>query len=176
MKPIAEFKALAATVDERTFITQWPHPFLLCDIAPAEQRMRPFKTANSETRRIPPSFLTSVRVTPALLAIPEARVLIVEKSPRNPYSNRIFVGRTATNDVVLPHQSISKAHAYFEFVPGGGWYIVDHGSRNGTRVPGQLLASKQRAALSREVPIFFGSYCVVFLESAAFYGLLRGRS
>jgi hypothetical protein len=175
MKPIPEFKSLAEVVDERTFVAKWPHPFLLCDIVAAESRLQLFKTSNGETRRIPPSVLTSIRVTPALLTIPEARVVIVEKSPRNPYSNRIFVGRTATNDVVLTHQSVSKAHAYFESVPGAGWYITDYGSRNGTRVPGQILASKQRAPLAREVPIFFGSYCVVFFEPAAFYNLLRGK-
>jgi hypothetical protein len=175
MKPIQEFKTAAATMDERAFVSKWPHPFLLCEIIASEPRLRSGKPTNAETRRLPPQFLTSIRVSPALLDLPDARVLIVEKSSRNAYSNRIFVGRTPTSDIMLPHQSISKSHAYFEHVPGGGWYITDHGSRNGTRVPGQVLASRQRAPLSGVVPIFFGSYSVIFFESAAFFDMLSRK-
>ncbi len=41
------------------------------------------------------------------------RVFSMVKAARNPWVERISVGRARNNDIVLPHKSVSKLHAHF---------------------------------------------------------------
>lgn len=59
--------------------------------------------------------------------------------------DRILLGRSATNEVVLAGDpEVSRAHAALEPV-GGGWTVVDDGmSRNGTYVNGERVVRHRR--------------------------------
>jgi pSer/pThr/pTyr-binding forkhead associated (FHA) protein len=53
------------------------------------------------------------------------------------------VGRGAYNDVVLPDESVSDAHAKLQ-KREAGWYVVDMGSTNGTYVGGRRVETEQK--------------------------------
>lgn len=48
---------------------------------------------------------------------------------------RMSVGRTIDNDIVLPSDHVSRVHAYF-FRNGSSWFIADNDSKNGILVNG----------------------------------------
>ena len=51
----------------------------------------------------------------------------------------ISVGRLSTNDLYLPDDQVSRQHAKLE-PRDGGYYIVDLGSSNGTKLNGVAVA------------------------------------
>src|SRR5687768_7649908 len=57
-----------------------------------------------------------------------ATVHEVRKRPMAAFTERVGVGRTANNDVVLSFAGVSKYHAYFTKV-AEGWSLNDAGSR-----------------------------------------------
>ena len=98
------------------------------------------------------------------------KVAFVAKRPGNPYAHLISVGRSASNDISLSVESISRVHGYFvaddESSTGGGeasadkessgWSFIDHGSTNGSRLDGQDLVSGQRYPLRDGAEIQLG--------------------
>lgn len=60
------------------------------------------------------------------------------KSDRNPLSDLLTVGRSASNDVVIDSVEVSKLHAWIK-ATGAGFTISDQGSTNGTFVDGVRL-------------------------------------
>jgi pSer/pThr/pTyr-binding forkhead associated (FHA) protein len=69
------------------------------------------------------------------------------------------VGRGAHNDVVLPDESVSDAHAKLQ-KREAGWYVVDMGSTNGTYVGGRRVETEQK--LEGAPDLRFGGVKVVF--------------
>lgn len=66
-------------------------------------------------------------------------------------SNRVTLGRAATNDVALPlDDSVSRFHAVLENYPTG-WCVRDVGSSNGTYVNGRQVSSEHRVGDSDEI-------------------------
>ena len=172
MQSINEFRSAASLETEQSFVAKYPRPVLLFNLTPADQTARSFKT--SFTRDMPARPVGgTIRITPTMLSKPELRAAMLEKSTRNPYTDRIFVGRTPTNDVVVAHHSVSKSHAFFECLPGGMWHITDNGSRNGTMVRGEPIPPNQRVSVAGETTIVFGFYPVVLMDPAALYSLLK---
>jgi hypothetical protein len=76
-------------------------------------------------------------------------------------SDRVRIGRTAGNDVVLSGDAeVSRAHAVLE-AAGGGWTVVDDGmSRNGTFVNGERVMRHRRLE-DRDV-VRIGSTSILF--------------
>jgi hypothetical protein len=74
------------------------------------------------------------RYDPLAKPQPDWLVFPVKRTGRCPFPSMIAIGRAANNDVVLLDISISKFHAYFKEVEGGGFTLQDAGSRNGTYV------------------------------------------
>ena len=54
--------------------------------------------------------------------------------------DRVTVGSSLTNDVVVTEPSVSRVHAIVQLV-GGTWMVEDCGSRNGTYVAGKRIPS-----------------------------------
>jgi hypothetical protein len=65
----------------------------------------------------------------------------VRKSGRSLTSLFISVGRTRTNDVIVPDVSLSKFHAFFK-LDGEVFSVQDGRSRNGTFVDGARVAAQ----------------------------------
>jgi ABC-type multidrug transport system ATPase subunit len=56
------------------------------------------------------------------------------------YKSQLLLGRTAPNDICLPHPSVSREHALLEKTPQG-LLIRDRGSVNGVQVGGKRISS-----------------------------------
>lgn len=66
---------------------------------------------------------------------------------------RVTIGRHASNDLALTDDSeVSRVHAVLEPV-GPAWVVRDLGSRNGTRVNGDLIAGDRRLLPGDELTI-----------------------
>lgn len=72
---------------------------------------------------------------------------------------KIMVGRTGNNDVVIPHPTISKFHAYFALTPEAP-KLIEAGSRNQSRINGERVTSelKPRSLKSGDT-VQFGAAC-----------------
>lgn len=101
-------------------------------------------------------------------------VFQVAKSERNPYADRISVGRAANCDIVLRHASISKLHAHFKPGRGAEAELVDLGSRNGTRVNDRRLASNAPRVVAPGDVIQFGGAPTRLVDGEGLYDLLHG--
>ncbi len=67
------------------------------------------------------------------------RLAFIAKRPGNPFAHLISVGRSASNDITMAVDSVSKVHGYF-VRDGDGWSFTDHGSTNGSTLAGKELA------------------------------------
>ena len=67
----------------------------------------------------------------------------------NPFEGGISLGRASVNDLVLPHKSISRFHAYFQHeATSARWAVADAASRNGTQADGISLKANVPAVLA----------------------------
>jgi hypothetical protein len=65
------------------------------------------------------------------------------------FPDRITIGRTSNNDIVIPDGSVSRLHAYVRR-DGQSWVVADAGSKNGSWLSSvQLIARKERPISSR---------------------------
>lgn len=65
------------------------------------------------------------------------------------------IGRTPSNDIVIPQPQVSSRHALLHHV-NGKLFIEDAGSANGTFVRGQRITPGQRVAVSAGEKVFIG--------------------
>jgi pSer/pThr/pTyr-binding forkhead associated (FHA) protein len=117
--------------------------------SPVEQAVVPSAPvgggAGSPTPIVPPRSVTappaSGRPLLATLEVVSTGVLKGQRfEVRTPLAH---VGRGAHNDVVLPDESVSDAHAKLQ-KREAGWYVVDMGSTNGTYVGGRRVETEQK--------------------------------
>jgi hypothetical protein len=93
-----------------------------------------------------------------------------------PYAHFITVGRTAINDVVLPHESISKYHAFLK-KDGERYLLQDAGSTNGTFLDDMRVASTRSGEpmpLRSGARVRFGKVTMTFLAVGDFLRFARG--
>ena len=128
--------------DVEAFVRAYPHPALSLRIpSESEAEARLEKTVRLNDTMDDEGLA-------GLLGDPMDRthVAFLEKSSRNPFGNIISVGRTATNDLVIPHASVSKVHAVFTNV-GTAWKITERKAKNGLYVNRVLLENGATAVV-----------------------------
>ncbi len=92
----------------------------------------------------------------------------------NPFEAGISLGRASVNDVVLPHKSISRFHAYFQRESTSArWAVADAASRNGTQADGLPLKPNVPTLLSSAHRLRVGDLDLTFLSSEAFVRWLK---
>lgn len=92
----------------------------------------------------------------------------------NPFEEGISLGRASVNDVVLPHKSISRFHAYFQLeATSARWALADAASRNGTQADGIPLKPNVPAVLGSAHRLRIGDLDLTFLSSEAFVRWLK---
>lgn len=101
--------------------------------------------------------------------------VVIEKSADNAFKQRITIGRTANNDIVLDDTSVSRFHAWIE-QQNMDWVLVDAGSRNGSTVAGRKVAAKTPIVLTNGTPLRIGSLTLTYYTSQGFLDLLHRRA
>lgn len=77
---------------------------------------------------------------------------------------RVSIGRSRDNDLFLPDQWLSRAHAEIQ-VRDDGFYLVDLGSKNGTLLNGTRLEREERLRAGDVITL--GEHLVTFVEEDA---------
>ncbi len=99
-------------------------------------------------------------------------VLPISKSDKNPFSDRISVGRARNCDLVIRHLSVSKLHAHFRQT-GTGLELIDARSKNGTRVNAVALSPGAPRRIELNDTIHFGTVHAVLVDAVALHEMLR---
>lgn len=154
------------------FVAAHAKPFVLQHVPPKLDAQWTFKTQT----------LSSTGVSIAQLIVREGlkvsnelaryNVFEVTKSAANPWPDRVSVGRARNNDIVLADGSVSKLHAHFT-MEHGHHFLLDAGSRNGTRINDAPLAERGRARLSYGDVLTFGAQNVTFIDGGRLYDMVR---
>ena len=157
----------AKELNKEQFLKKYPHPFLVQYTA----------SENKEGKRM--SFSTiSVRSLDELLKI-EAQdkkeiqdVFPVKKTENNPFSSKIIIGRTATQDIIIDSSSISKFHAYFE-IKEGKYLFYDKGSTNGSKLNNMELEASMSVMVRNNDIISLASLNYTFYYAETAYEVFR---
>src|SRR5438105_2073759 len=80
-----------------------------------------------------------------LTAEPEMELYPLAKKPGASFPDRITIGRTANNDVVVADASVSRLHAYVR--QADGWLVADAGSKNGSWLDDVALEPRRETPL-----------------------------
>lgn len=132
------------------FVARHPGLFFLVGHANSPSDRVDFKTCDGKSRM---ALLAEAARSEqnALFVIP------INKSPLNPYMDRISVGRARNCDVVIRHPSVSKLHAHVRVHDDGTHTITDLGSHNGTRIGDRLLTPHVSEPLSLNGVVILGT-------------------
>jgi hypothetical protein len=105
----------------------------------------------------------------------DMRIWRLKKRTGTSFSGTLMLGRADSNDVVIPHASVSKLHARLAADRQGRWTLTEAGSANGTNVDGQALASGQTAVLNPGTFLLLGGVAVSCLEPGTLVQALLAR-
>jgi hypothetical protein len=95
------------------------------------------------------------------------------KKPGASFPDRITIGRTENNDVVIADPSVSRLHAYVR--QANGWMIADAGSKNGSWLGLDALEPRREAALASVTVLRLGDVELTFYQSSDLFELLGGN-
>ena len=105
-------------------------------------------------------------------------VIVVRKPLNAPVQDRIFLGRSETNDICVPHKTVSKLHAYFQRdastagVIATKWQLVDTGSANGTKHNGMRIPPRAKATILDGDTVCFGRCVFQWMTARSLYDRL----
>lgn len=99
----------------------------------------------------------------------EERIFPLIKAPRNPFLDRVSVGRAPNCDVIIQDPSVSKLHGYFCDITLEAAVFTDAKSANGTRVNGIIVPPGTSIAVQNGTHIIFGRIQCVFLAPGDVY-------
>ena len=103
----------------------------------------------------------------------ELEVFPLAKKPGASFPDRITIGRTSNNDVVIADTSISRLHAYIRR-DAGTWVIADGGSKNGSWLQGGVLEPRKERALPSRALLRFGDIDLTFYSAPDLFVALGG--
>ncbi len=103
----------------------------------------------------------------------ELEVFPLVKKPGASFADRITIGRTHNNDIVIVDHSVSRLHAYARQA-GGSWVIADAGSKNGSWLRGAALEARREQALPSKAALRLGEVELTFYVASDLFDALGG--
>lgn len=97
------------------------------------------------------------------------------KKPGASFPDRITIGRTPNNDIVINDTSISRLHAYLRR-SGDGWVVADAGSKNGSWLKGAALDARKEHDIESRAVLRLGEVDVTFYEAGDLFAALGGKA
>ena len=95
------------------------------------------------------------------------------KKPGASFPDRITIGRTSNNDIVVADASISRLHAYVRR-DGSHWVVADGGSKNGSSLKGAPLEARRERPLESRAVLRLGDVDLTFYLANDLYAMLGG--
>jgi pSer/pThr/pTyr-binding forkhead associated (FHA) protein len=95
------------------------------------------------------------------------------KKPGASFPDRITIGRTSNNDVVIADHSVSRLHAYVRR-DGNGWVVADAGSKNGSWLRGDALDPRRERPIPSRALLRIGDVDLTFYIAADLFTALGG--
>ncbi len=163
---LGKFHQKYGNFDRASFLELFSCPFLIFDL---KGEMKPPKSLQTyaETTQSSVATATGKNVNDVSLG---TYVAPIQKSLRNSVKDTIFVGRKPWSDIVIPHVSISKMHAFFKKNQNGAYIICDTSSRKGTQVRGKKVTPKAYVELhSKDIIVFADAITSRFLDTGDFF-------
>ena len=107
-------------------------------------------------------------------AVLESRVIEIAKRKDITEPDKITIGRSPNNDIVVYNKLVSRKHAYLQFSSEDqGCFLVDAGSSNGTFLNNNKLTPHEKYQLTDADEISIGPETIVlFFASKAFHTFL----
>lgn len=105
----------------------------------------------------------------------EPMAVVIEKTKDNAFKQRITIGRTGNNDIVLDDSSVSRFHAWIE-LQNQDWIFVDAGSRNGSTIAGRKVVAKATATLTNGLSVRIGALQLTYYTAQGFLDMLHRRA
>ena len=155
---------LARTLARDAFVASHPGCFLVKRPKPAAQQKPKSPGFGFATAGVKVDFDPSAA---------EWQVLPVTKRPRNPFPQRITVGRATNCDLVLRVPSVSKVHAHIVCEAGGPHYLQDNRPSNATFLNNERLAPGESRALRIGDLVRFGPLEFEFVDAARLHEIVR---
>jgi hypothetical protein len=102
----------------------------------------------------------------------EMELYPLAKKPGASFRDRITIGRTSNNDIVIADHSVSRLHAYVR--RADGWLVADAGSKNGSWLGATALEARRETALPPGALLRFGDVMLTFYRAEDLFDLLGG--
>lgn len=102
----------------------------------------------------------------------EMELYPLAKKPGASFPDRITIGRTPNNDVVIADPSVSRLHAYVR--QADGWVVADAGSKNGSWLDAAPLEPRRETPLPPGSVLRLGDVLLTFYRSEELFDLLGG--
>jgi hypothetical protein len=138
---IESLQAKARGMTREKFIEAFPVPALLVVYREADSGSSAIDPASQGVQ------LLTVSIKSASILRYLNRAAFICKRPGNPFAHLISVGRSASNDVAIAVDSVSKVHGYFAR-ENQDWCFTDHSSTNGSLLNDRPLESGDKAVLN----------------------------
>ncbi|HEY4222430.1 MAG TPA: FHA domain-containing protein [Myxococcota bacterium] len=174
-KTINDYIPLAKSATVDAFVSRYNHPFLFGrEVLEEEFRFSTLVTEESSVEhKKPPGADALAPLSPPGTDVFRIRhwVIAVKKPPAAPAQDRIFLGRSETNDICVPHKTVSKLHAYFLRDPQitTKWQVVDTGSANGTKHNGLRIPPRAKVTIVDADTICFGRCVFQWMTARSLY-------
>jgi hypothetical protein len=104
----------------------------------------------------------------------ELEVYPLTKKPGASFPDRITIGRTANNDIVIADSSVSRFHAYVRR-DGNAWLLADAGSKNGSWLRDEQLEARKEKPLASKAVLRIGEVELTFYVASDLYAALGGH-
>ena len=95
------------------------------------------------------------------------------KKPGASFPDRITIGRTPNNDIVIVDHSVSRFHAYLR-VDGKAWVVADAGSKNGSWLANATLEPRKERKVPSKTIVRIGDVDLTFYLAPDLYAALGG--
>ncbi|RMG10686.1 MAG: FHA domain-containing protein [Planctomycetota bacterium] len=169
----------AVGLGEEAYLAEHPEPVLVLEPVGKARRGGVTTPVEGHKVREAESTVADVVAAPQTFRLatdvvhPEARVVWLKKSERNPFAGMITLGRAENNDLVLLPSAVSKMHAIF-YRLGDSWQVEDRGSTNGTCLDGVRLPPQEKRLLEDGALLRFGEVVSArFFSARSFYAFCR---
>ena len=103
----------------------------------------------------------------------ELEVFPLVKKAGASFADRITIGRTPNNDIVVADHSVSRFHAYIR-QHAAAWMVADAGSKNGSWLRGEPLEPRREKPLASRAVLRVGDVDLTFYLAADLFDVLGG--